>query len=379
MTPRVALIGAGGHGRWHRRELARLHDTGLIRVVAMCDVAPIEAAADAPIPDGTELFTDHRTMLSTVDADIAVICTPPHTHLPIALDAVAAGCDILLEKPPVLSGNEHRTLADALDRAGRLAQVGFQALGSAALAELCDAIVAGRLGTVTAVSAAGAWQRDDAYWNRTRWAGRRTVDGHPVLDGALVNPFAHALMQSLAVAGNGVPRVIELERYRARDLEVEDTASLRVTLDSGPSIVVAVTLCAERFLPGEILVHGSAGRAVLEYPTDRLSLPGDAAPRVVPGRIGLLENLAAHRRDPAVPLLVPLNRTAPFTALAEAISAAPPPTEVPPSYVDDRGGARVITGIDSAVRDCADRPGLFSELPVPWAVPPFHGKLNGGS
>jgi predicted dehydrogenase len=374
MTPRVALVGAGGHGRWHRRELARLHGTGLIRVVALCDVAPIE-----PTADGTPLFTDHRTMLSTVDTDIVVICTPPHTHLPIALDAVAAGCDLLLEKPPVLSRSEHDTLVAALHRSGRVAQVGFQALGSAALVELCDAVTAGHLGTVTAVSAAGAWQRDDAYWSRARWAGRRSLDGHPVLDGALVNPFAHALMQSLAVAGNGSAATIELERYRTRDLEVEDTASLRVTLDSGPFVVVAVTLCAEGFLPGEILVHGTAGRAVLEYPTDRLLLPGDAEPRVVPGRVSLLENLVAHRSDPAVPLVAPIDRTASFTALVEAISAAPPPSPVPPSYVDDRAGVRVITGIDSAVRQAADRPGLFSELPVAWALPPFHGKLNGGS
>jgi predicted dehydrogenase len=325
-------------------------------------------------------------MLSTVRPDAVVICTPPHTHLSIALDAVTAGCDILLEKPPVVSLAQHTELRDALRRTGRACQVGFQALGSAALARLCEEIVIGRLGTVTAISAAGAWQRDDAYWTRARWAGRRVVDGHPVLDGALVNPFAHAIMQSLAVAaavtgsaGAVVPRSIELERYRARGIEVDDTASLRVTLDSGPSIVVAATLCAEGFLPGEILVHGTLGRAVLEYPTDRLQLPGDPALRLVGGRASLLENLLAHRRDESMPLLASLDRTAPFTALVEAISAAPPPHDVPPSYVDDLGGTRVITGIDSAIRQAADLPALFSELPVAWAVPPYHGKLNGGS
>jgi len=180
------------------------------------------------------------------------------------------------------------------------------------------------------------------------------------------------------VAGDPVPVAFELERYRVRDIEVDDTACLRVTLDSGPSIVVAVTLCAEGFLPGEILVHGTAGRAVLEYPTDLLLLPGDPEPREVPGRVGLLENLLAHRRDPTVPLLAPLARTESFTALAEAINAAPPPIRIPPSYLDDRDGVRVIAGIDAVIRQAADRPGLFSELPVAWAVPPHHGKLNGG-
>lgn len=74
-------------------------------------------------------------------------------------------------------------------------------------------------------------------------------------------------------------------------------------------------------------MHGTAGRAVLEYPTDRLLLPGDPEPRAVPGRVGLLANLLEHRADPdGVPLIVPLDRTAGFTALIEAIHAAPEPT-----------------------------------------------------
>ena len=44
---------------------------------------------------------------AAVRPDVAVICTPPHTHLAIALDALRAGCDMLLEKPPVLSLAEH--------------------------------------------------------------------------------------------------------------------------------------------------------------------------------------------------------------------------------------------------------------------------------
>ena len=66
---------------------------------------------------------------------------------------------------------------------------------------------------------------------------------------------------------------------------------------------------------------GTGGQAVLEYPTDRLRLPGDVATRRVPGRLGLLENLLAHRADPAgVPLIAPLARTAPFTARAGRVA-----------------------------------------------------------
>ncbi|MGC5330174.1 Gfo/Idh/MocA family protein [Micromonospora sp. DT62] len=384
--PRVAIVGANGHGRWHRRVVAPLHDAGRLRLVALVDVRPIEDEPAAPVPDGTLVHADHREMLRVARPDVVVVCTPPHTHLPIALDVLAAGADLLLEKPPVLSTAEHRELADALAATGRACQVGFQALGSAALRELTDAVRAGRLGTVTGIATVASWQRSDAYYARAPWAGRRTLHGRPVLDGALANPLAHAVMQCLAVAeaaGDGpvVPARIEVERYRVRPIEVDDTATLRVSSRSGPPIVAAVTLAGEDFVAGEVIVTGTAGRAVLEYPTDRLLLPGDAGAREVPGRRGLLENLLAHRADPAVALISPLARTAPFTAVLEAVTTAPEPAPLGGDLVTATGDGpqRVLTvrGVNRLLRQAAEEGALLSELAVPWAVAPHRTDLTG--
>ncbi|MGC4806903.1 Gfo/Idh/MocA family protein [Micromonospora sp. DT233] len=385
--PRVAVIGANGHGRWHRRAIAPLHAAGRLRLVALVDVRPIEEEPDAPLPAGAAVFTDHAAMLARARPDVVVVCTPPHTHLPIALDVLAAGADLLLEKPPVLCTAEHRTLAAALAETGRAAQVGFQALGSAALAELTAAVTGGRLGTVTGIATVASWQRSDGYYARSPWAGRRTLHGRPVLDGALANPLAHAVMQCLAVAeavaGTPVrPAAIELERYRVRPIEVDDTAALRIVTPGGPPIVAAVTLAGEDFVAGEVIVTGTAGRAVLEYPTDRLLLPGDDAPRPVPGRHGLLENLLDHRADPTgTPLIAPLARTAPFTAVLEAVHAAPEPTLLGGDLVAVTGvGAdRVLTvrGVNGVLRRCAESGSLPAESAVPWAVPPARVALTG--
>jgi predicted dehydrogenase len=379
----VALIGASGHGLWHRRRIAPLHDAGRLDLVALCDVAQIAPADGAPVPAGAALFTDHRDLLAAVRPDVVVVCTPPHTHLPIASDVLRAGSDVLLEKPPVTSMAEHAALAAVLTETGRAAQIGFQALGSAALARLTDAITAGELGEVTGIGAFGAWQRPDAYYARAPWAGRREVNGRPVLDGALANPFAHAIMQCLALAvgpagtvgEDGAPASVEVEMYRTREIEVDDTACLRVTMPSGLRVLVAVTLCGEEFLPGEVVVHGTRGTARLEYPTDRLALPADAGPRDVPGRVGLLENLLDHWADPAgVPLLAPLRRTAPFTAVLEAVRTGPLPTLVGPPHVTATGAGaeRVLTipGVNDVVTRAAHALALFSELDVAWAGKP---------
>ncbi|GIE74333.1 oxidoreductase [Actinoplanes philippinensis] len=366
---RVALIGAGGHGLSHRRVLQRLAGEGRIEVAGLGDRQPVPAHPDAPL-DGVPFFTDHVELLSVARPDVVVICTPPHTHLAIALDVFAAGADLLLEKPPVMSLAEHEKLAEAAASSGRILQIGFQALGSVALAELCAAAPAGDLGVT------GAWWRPDTYYERAPWAGKRLVDGRPVLDGALVNPFAHALMQALVIAGDEFrPVTMELERYRTRAIETDDTTFVRLTGADGRRITVAVTLASPVFIAGEIRV----GEAVLEYPTDRLRLPGEPGFRHVPGRIGLLENLLDHRRDPATPLLAPLGRTAGFTAVAEAIVASPVPEEIGPRWLTPHpdGGGSVVAGIDSLVREVADTGRLPSEAGVPWARPVHRVPIGG--
>ena len=373
---RVALVGANGHGIHHRRAIAQLQEAGAAELVALCDVRSIEHDDAAPVPPTARVFTEYRELLAATEPEVVAIATPPHTHLEIATAAARAGADVLLEKPPFVSWTEQEQFAGVLAETGRVCQVGFQALGSAAMAELSDAIRAGRFGAVTGIGACGRWQRPDRYYARAPWAGRRELDGRPVLDGALANPFAHAVMQSFAIAEAAGPVSIAdltLERYRARPIEVDDTGVLAARLESGLRVVVAVTLCSDEYRDPEIVIHGERGRAVLDYTADRLQLPGDAELRPVPGRIGLLDNLLAHRAAPAaVPLLAGLERTAPFTEVIEAIMADGPPVPIGDRWKAEygTGPGRIVTvpGIGAVMRDAAEQLRLPSELGVPWAI-----------
>jgi predicted dehydrogenase len=327
--PTIALIGASGHGRRHRQHIAELRDR--VRLVALGEVQPM-------IGEELPVYTDHRLLLAEHKPDFVVICTPPHTHLQIALDAVHAGADLLLEKPPVLDLDAHEQLSAALDATGRRCQVGFQALGSPTLPALAGL----DLGTLTHIAVAGAWWRPASYWTRSPWSGRRAVDG------ALVNPFAHALMQALAIGGVSPPWTLELERFRTRDIEVEDTAALRLTPAHGPVITVAVTLASTEFIAGDITVTGTRGTAHVVYPQDRLNGVE------LPGRVSLLSNLLSGD-----PLVAPLSRTAPFTALAAEIMASPDP--VPLAGVAHEDGI-AVPGIADLVRTAAARHALLTEV-----------------
>ncbi|MEV0458114.1 Gfo/Idh/MocA family protein [Catellatospora methionotrophica] len=357
----VALIGANGHGLHHRQNLVEPAERGLIRLVGLADPQPV-----VDPPDGVPVYTDHTAMLAEVKPEVVIVCTPPHTHLALTRDALRAGADVLMEKPPVLDRAEHDALLAEQDATGRVVQVNFQSLASPALVRLRAAVAAGELGTVRQIAVLGCWRRDDAYWSRSAWSGRRTVHGRPSLDGALANPFAHAVMQALAVLDLPVLRV-EVDWLRVRPIEVEDTATLRITLSGGVTVLVAVTLAGEEHVDGDITVYGDRGTAELAFREDLLRLPGDPVAALVEGRQTLLENLLAFRAS-GTPLLSGLARTAPFTTVIEQLRAAAPPYQVAADVLAVEDGHRTLVGVNAVLRRCAAEGALMNELSTPWGA-----------
>jgi predicted dehydrogenase len=367
MTPEVVVFGMAGYAGQHLRRARALHDRGEVVLTGACDIREPSTEARALLPEGAVITRDAAELLARTTPAIAVVATPPHTHLPLAKLALAAGCHLLVEKPPVLDLAAFDELAE--QASGRACQTGFQSFGSAAVPVVRAAIENGEIGTVTGIAAAGAWIRRDRYFARTGWAGRRRVGGQPVVDGALTNPFAHAVATALLVNGTAEvrPERTAVELYRARDIESDDTACARLSFAGAPDVVVAATLAAEADHEPYVLVHGTEGRIRWHYKTDLVTIHDRQLP-VAPPR-DLLTNLVEHVRD-GVPLLAPLAATRAFTALVEAVRDAPEPLPLPAEWVQavDTGPERhfVVRGVDRAVDTAAERLALFSELALPW-------------
>ncbi|GAB3442864.1 hypothetical protein GCM10027570_10420 [Streptomonospora sediminis] len=370
----VVLAGAHGHGRSHLRKLRILAEEGLVRLVGVCDRVPLPAEELAAHP-GVEQDGDLGALLRRTGAVVTVLCTPIHTHLPLARTALEHGSHLLLEKPPTATATEFSALREAVDASGLACQIGFQSLGSAAIDAVRSMIADGAIGTVRGIAGAGTWVRSSAYYARAEWAGRRSLGGLDVVDGVLTNPLAHAVATALAVASaqRGVAGGIELELFRAHEIESDDTSCVRVHAPDGTPISVAATLCAATARPPRLVVHGDAGRITLFYTFDevRLERP-DSEPEVsVHPRTELLRNLVAHVRGKA-PLAVPPEETAGFMAVLDAVRRAPAPVPIPADLqrITDDGGAlhRVVEGVDDLVALSAERVALFSELAAPWAA-----------
>lgn len=358
---RVVLAGAHGFGRSHLRAMRRLAARGEIALVGICDLRPVRAELLEGLGE-PEQSSDLPGLVADHGADIAVIATPIHTHADLALAAVGAGAHVLLEKPPVASLAEFDRLSASVTASGRACQVGFQSLGSAAPAAVRRMIADGAIGQLRGIGVAGLWSRDSSYYARAPWAGRRRLAGADVVDGALTNPFAHAVATALAIDGAAV-REIELELFHAFDIEADDTSCLRAVTANGTVITAAVTLAAPEQRPPWIIVHGEEGRIILWYTQDRVELVrGEDREETTWPRTGLLDNLIAHIRG-GEDLLVPLERTAAFMTVLEAVRTAPDPLPIEAESVPAGDAVRrVVPAAPELVPASAEKLALFSEL-----------------
>jgi predicted dehydrogenase len=365
---RLVLVGVRGFGQVHAERIARLQDQGLVELVAAVDPG---VRLDPPTIYGADLYADLGEALSAVgQVDIVVIAAPLGEHFRLANIALAAGTDVYLEKPPVASVDDFRSLLQAEQESGRVVQVGFQSLGSRAIGMLTED--AFDIGPLVRVSAVGGWSRTVGYWTRSPWAGRRSLGGRPVVDGVVTNALAHAVVTALAIVGcrqlDDV-EAVEADLYRANAIDSDDTSVVRIRTAHGLEVTCALSLCAPVERQPLIYAQGKRGRVTFAYTADRVQV--DAAGRTeVTARVDLLENLLAHRREGA-PLLVPLVSTGAFMRVLAAVAAAAEPLRIDPRAIEWEGEGQdrraIVAHIDHWLEQAAETGQTFAELKVPWA------------
>lgn len=158
----VGLIGTGQiMTGLHLPKLLRMPD---VQVVALCDVdaSHLNAVLDTvhatyarQSPSGSfrgcRGYADFRELLAREDVDVVFIGTPDHWHALIALAAMQAGKDVYGEKPLGLTIAEGQALVRAVQRHGRVFQIGTQLRSHPLVKRLCELVRNGVIGEVRRV------------------------------------------------------------------------------------------------------------------------------------------------------------------------------------------------------------------------------------
>ena len=115
---KVGVIGVGHLGRHHARIYSGFEG---VELVGVADIAP-GRAEEVGGEYGAAATQDYRTLMGRVDA--VSIAAPTEDHARIGRDCLAAGIDVLVEKPIATSIDDAQALIDCAAEHGRVLQVG---------------------------------------------------------------------------------------------------------------------------------------------------------------------------------------------------------------------------------------------------------------
>ncbi len=252
------LVGAGMIANYHAKAIKALAATHNIRLAGVLGLTIDEARQFAQKNDVPFYTDDAASFFARPEIDVVCIVTPSGAHLEPALQAIAAGKNLIVEKPLEITVARVDAILTAADAAKVKISAIFQARFSVGAKAVKAAIDAGRFGRLSLCSAYVKWHRSAAYYSG--WKGTLALDG----GGAVMNQAIHAvdLLQWFA----GMPAEVFAWKTRRVHLriEAEDTACAALKFANGALGTLEATTAAYPGWERRIEICGEFGSAAIE-------------------------------------------------------------------------------------------------------------------
>src|SRR5688500_16849528 len=145
-SPSVAVLGCG---YWGQNLVRNFYQIGALRLV--CDPSETGRTRAAQLAPGVGTCASFDAVFSRKDIQAVVLATPAETHHPLALRALAAGFDVLVEKPLALTFQEGIEMQRAAEEHKRILMVGHLLEYHPAILKLRELISTRALGKVNYV------------------------------------------------------------------------------------------------------------------------------------------------------------------------------------------------------------------------------------
>ncbi len=282
---RWGIIGLGFFGEVHAETIAGMPDIDLI---ALCTRRPERLNKLADQFGVARRYTDYRQLLDDPLVEAVSITTHVHDHAQIAIDALAAGKHVLLEKPMAATTAECDRILEAARAASGYLMVGHICRFDPRVVLAKRAIDEGRLGRIVSMH---------ARRNLSKRIGRMVLDkisallGDGIHDADLMLWFTGARPQQVYA------EQVQVGRHRYPDI---GWAMFR--LDNGAVGVVESVWCLPETTPYQIdarmevigtegAVYINTGEAGVEiHDADGVRLPDTIYwPKMFGGRFGALQ------------------------------------------------------------------------------------------
>lgn len=111
----IAIIGYGGMGSWHADLIKKIPELSLVGIY---DILP--ERREVAREKGIHAYETLEELLSDPSIELVTVATPNDIHLPIVLQALEAGKNVVCEKPVAMNAGEARQMADKAAEKGLL-------------------------------------------------------------------------------------------------------------------------------------------------------------------------------------------------------------------------------------------------------------------
>jgi predicted dehydrogenase len=280
-TLSAAVVGTGFGVLTHVRAL----QAAGIEVLALIGRDPEKTASRAAMFGIPYPTTDRAEAFSRPDIDIVAVATPPHTHGPIVLDAVAAGKHVMCEKPFARDLAEARRMLDAAEAAGVVHMIGTEFRFGAGQALLTRTVQEGAIGTPTfglfllQMPSLNDPKAELPDWWREAAQGGGWLGAHGT----------HVIDQVRVTLGEIDSVTSTLSTLSPLEMTADDTYTVQLRLTNGGTALLHSSSAA----PGQFLattkVIGTTGAAWLQG--DEVWVDSGSGPRQVPAPADLLPSV----------------------------------------------------------------------------------------
>jgi predicted dehydrogenase len=213
---RVGLIGAGGIAGTHTTNYKTFDD---VDVVAACDVREGALKAFGKKFGVKRLYSTWQEMLNKAQLDAVSVCTPNGLHCEPTIDALNAGCHVLVEKPLAMNAEEGQRMLDAAKKNKKHLTIAFQHRFDGRTQVIRRAFDRGVLGRVLFVRVQALRRRGIPNWGVF---GRKDLQG----GGPLIDIGVHCLEMAHYAIGTPQPIAASGQTWTYMGNKPSDTFSM---------------------------------------------------------------------------------------------------------------------------------------------------------
>ena len=255
---RVGVIGCGNISERHLDSAQSLDEAEL---VAVCDVKEDRAKEKAEKYSAT-MYLDYKEMFDKENLDAVHICLPHYLHVPVAMEAMERGINVISEKPMSIKYEDAVKAVEFAEEKGVLYGVIFQTRCNTPSRLVKQRIEDGKLGKVLCARSTLTWYRPEDYYSKSDWKGTWDKEG----GGVIIDQAIHSLdLANWLIDSTPVEIQSSLHNRNHKSMIVEDTAEGLIKYENGSTLAF---WAMNNYLinePIEIRVYCENGKAVFSY------------------------------------------------------------------------------------------------------------------